>query len=156
MTLSIIPITLRAANDFVQAHHRHNGRTSNDGGKFAIGLEREGMLVGVAIVGRPISRELQKDRLTAELLRCCVSIHAPLGSPSKLNTRAKRIWQLMGGKRWVSYNLKTESGVSMRASGLEVEAEVKGRQWNGEKRGDRPVAEVDKFRWGAQLAEIPA
>jgi hypothetical protein len=30
-------MTLREANDFVEQFHRHNGRTSRDGGKFAIG-----------------------------------------------------------------------------------------------------------------------
>ena len=35
-TLAVKPITLRLANDFVQAHHRHNTRTARDGGKFAI------------------------------------------------------------------------------------------------------------------------
>ncbi len=30
--LTIVPVTLREANDFVQNFHRHNGRTSRDGG----------------------------------------------------------------------------------------------------------------------------
>lgn len=37
--MKVVPLTLRQANDFVEAHHRHSSRTSNDGGKFAIGLE---------------------------------------------------------------------------------------------------------------------
>ena len=34
--LVALPISLREANDFVEAFHRHSGRTSRDGGKFAI------------------------------------------------------------------------------------------------------------------------
>lgn len=75
-----IPMTLRQANDFVEQHHRHSARTANDGGKFAIGLEHCGELVGVAIVGRPVARLLQKPG-TAEILRLCVSPAATAWSP---------------------------------------------------------------------------
>lgn len=128
-----VPLTLRAANDFVEAHHRHSARTSNDGGKFAIGLEFSGELVGVAIVGRPVARLLQ-DGGTAEVLRCCVSPAAPKGAPSALYQRCARIWQLMGGKRIVTYTLKRESGASMRnlhGGGWSIAADVPGkRQWD--------------------------
>jgi hypothetical protein len=155
--VKIVPLTLREANDFVEAHHRHSARTSNDGGKFAIGLEVDGALVGAGIVGRPVARLLQKEgSTTAELLRCCVSDQAPRNATSKLNARAKRIWQLMGGIHFVSYTLKRESGASMRAIGMEIEAEVPGRQWNGSKRGDRAIADEPKLRWGQSLPPVPA
>jgi hypothetical protein len=35
--LIAVPITLREANAFVESFHRHSGRTSRNGGKFAIG-----------------------------------------------------------------------------------------------------------------------
>jgi hypothetical protein len=50
-----LPITLRKANDFVAEHHRHSGRTARNGGKFAIGAMFEGNLIGIAIVGNPLS-----------------------------------------------------------------------------------------------------
>ena len=82
--MRVIPITLREANDFVEAFHRHNGRTARDGGKFAIGLEtNEESLVGVAIVGNPLSATLMKKG-TAEVLRVCVNENAPRNSCSKL------------------------------------------------------------------------
>ncbi len=90
--MKIIPLTLREANDFVERWHRHSSRTNNDGGKFAVGLEHDGQLVGVAIVGRPVARMLQ-DGLTAEVVRCCVSPDAPSGAPSKLYQTCCRIWQ---------------------------------------------------------------
>ena len=42
----IVPITLKSANAFVAAHHRHAGPTR--GHRFSVGLDRGGELVGVA------------------------------------------------------------------------------------------------------------
>lgn len=151
----IVPLTLRAANDFVEVHHRHSSRTSNDGGKFAIGLELDGKLVGVAIVGRPIARLLQEPG-TAELLRCCVGPGAPEGAGKKLNARCKRVWQLMGGTRLVTYTLARESGGSLSGAGFVREASVPGRQWNGSKRGGRAIAGEPKTRWASDLSVVPA
>ena len=50
MNLFVVPMRLREANDFVEQWHRHNGRTSRDGGRFAIGATTGEALVGVAIV----------------------------------------------------------------------------------------------------------
>ena len=94
--LIIVPITLREANDFVQNFHRHNGRTSRDGGKFAIGLEFAGELIGVSIVGNPLSATLM-DGFTAEVLRVCTNDKAPKGSCSKLYSASWRVWREMGG-----------------------------------------------------------
>ena len=66
-----VPMTLREANDFVAAFHRHNGRTARNGGKFAIGASDGSDLWGVAIVGNPISASFM-DGFTAEVLRTCV------------------------------------------------------------------------------------
>jgi hypothetical protein len=100
-SLEIVPMTLRTANDFVQAHHRHNGRTARDGGKFAIGAGTPAGLVGVAIVGNPLSATLM-DGFTAEVLRVCTSPDAPKGACSKLYSRCWQIWRLMGGLRLVT------------------------------------------------------
>lgn len=155
--MRIVPLTLREANDFVELHHRHSCRTSNDGGKFAIGLEADGRLVGAAIVGRPVARMLQEEG-TAELLRCCVSAGAPKGACSKLASRAKRLWQLMGGLRLVTYTLASESGVSMRAAGFVLEAKVAARSWDTptRRREARAIEGQPKRRWAAQLEQVPA
>lgn len=67
----VVPVTLRKANDFVACYHRHTGRTSRNGGKFAVGLAHEGVLKGCAILGNPLSATLM-DGTTAEVLRVCV------------------------------------------------------------------------------------
>jgi hypothetical protein len=155
--MKIVPLTLREANDFVERHHRHSARTSNDGGKFAIGLAVAGDLVGVVIVGRPVARLLQLPG-TAEVLRLCVSDRAPRNSCSRLYGRAKRVWQLMGGDRVVTYTLASESGASLRAAGFELEAAVPARAWDTPTRPREPreIEQFDKLRWGCSLAEAPA
>ncbi len=155
--MRIVPLTLRVANDFVEKWHRHSARTSNDGGKYAIGLEDDGALVGVAIVGRPIARLLQVEG-AAELLRLCTSPEAPKGSGSKLYSRAKRIWQLMGGTRMHTYTLGKESGASMRGAGLagkSIEAGV--GQWSvpSRPREHRDIADEPKQRWTETMKELP-
>lgn len=152
-----IPLTLREANDFVEQHHRHSARTANDGGKFAIGLALGEALVGVAIVGRPVARLLQKPG-TAEILRLCVSPEAPKGACGRLYGRCKRIWQLMGGDRVVTYTLAAEPGDSLRGAGFAVEAEVAARAWDtpSRRRPSRTIEASDTLRWGCQLSEVPA
>ena len=94
----IVPTTLRKANDFVAHFHRHTGRTARNGGKFAIGLGFQGRLVGVAILGNPLSATLM-DGTTAEILRLCVSTGVPLGSCSRLYNACWRAWREMGGAK---------------------------------------------------------
>ncbi len=155
--MKIVPLKIREANDFVEKWHRHSSRTNNDGGKYAIGLEQDGDLVGVAIVGRPTARLLQLPG-AAELTRLCLSPAAPKGAGSKLYARAKRIWQLMGGTTIHTYTLKRESGASMHGAGLrEPSAEVAQQQWTrpSRKRNEREIYEEPKVRWTEQLPLIP-
>lgn len=67
--LELVPTTLREAKDFVSEYHRHN--IAPQGHKFSIGLSFAGELIGVCIVGRPVSRH-NDDGKTAEILRVCV------------------------------------------------------------------------------------
>ena len=65
--LTVRPITLRAANAFVKAHHRHHGEAR--GCVFCVSVVTEaGEVRGVAIVSRPVARGLQ-DGTTAEVVR---------------------------------------------------------------------------------------
>ena len=150
--MEIVPITLREANDFVESFHRHNGRTSRDGGKFAIGVETD-ELVGVAIVGNPLSATFM-DGKTAEVLRVCTSDHAPQNACSKLYGACWRIWRMMGGRKLITYTLATESGASLRGAGWKVVGEVKPHNnWeaktkrDGKKREWQPIYGQLKFRW---------
>ena len=55
-TLELQPLTLAEANAFILKHHRHHGKVV--GHKFSIGVNLSGLIVGVAVVGRPVARML--------------------------------------------------------------------------------------------------
>ena len=73
--LNLIPVSLSEANSFVTMHHRTHKPVT--GHKFSIGCTENGRLVGVAIVGRPVSRYLD-DGLTLEVNRLCKRLQLPL------------------------------------------------------------------------------
>lgn len=66
--LTLIPVSLAQANEFVRQHHRHHKPVA--GHKFSIGCAENGRLCAVAIVGRPVSRYLD-DGFTLEVNRLC-------------------------------------------------------------------------------------
>lgn len=156
--LTVIPYTLRKANDFVSSHHRHNGRTARDGGKFAIAAQNDGDIVGVAIVGNPLSATYM-DGFTAEVLRVCVKDGAPKNVNSLLYGACRRIWFEMGGKKILTYTLTTESGVSLKAAGWTCSAEINGHcpaTWGKKDHLNRKFQEViklRKFRWESLKAK---
>lgn len=151
MKLQVVPITLREANHFVEQFHRHNGRTARDGGKFAIGASTGTDMVGVAIVGNPLSATYM-DGFTAEVLRLCTCPESPKNVCSFLYGACWRVWREMGGTRLITYTLKTESGTSLRAAGWSVVGETQARKegWNWGKSDPRrwqPIYGQQKFRW---------
>lgn len=150
MSLTVIPMTLREANEFVEQFHRHSRRTSRDGGRFAIGATDGQELWGVAIVGRPLARMLN-DSFTAEVLRVCVKPECPKNVCSFLYGRSWRIWQQMGGRRLVTYTLQSESGASLRGAGWKIVGDLKPRPkgWtsSGRERDWHPIYGQAKFRW---------
>jgi len=152
MSLKVVPISIKEANEFVLNFHRHSKPTQ--GGKFAIGATTEN-LVGVAIVGRPISRRLD-NTFTAEVLRVCVSETSPKNTCSFLYGRCWRIWQQMGGNKLITYTLKKESGASLKGVGWKIMGETGG--WKDNKgwttrpqREWQPIYGQLKFRWEISL-----
>lgn len=148
MKLNITPITIKNANNFVNQYHRHNKKTANGGGKFAIGAEYDLSLVGVAIVGNPIALAWM-DGYTAEVLRTCTRPEAPQNTNSFLYGACWRIWQAMGGKRLITYTLQTESGSSLKGAGFELITEVEPSSWNrfNRRRVLQKVQTLPKYRW---------
>lgn len=121
--MNLTPITLAEAQEFVRLHHRHN--KAPQGHKFSIGLEKDGILIGVCIVGRPIARH-NDDGLTAEVLRVCVLEGNP-NANSKLYGAAVRACKAMGYTKIITYTLPEESGASLRAAGFVAEGMTKER-----------------------------
>jgi hypothetical protein len=142
--MEAVPLHLREANSFVAQHHRHNLPTV--GCKFAVGAAVDGKLVGVAITGRPVARRLD-DGKTLEVLRVCTD-----GTPnanSFLYGRIKRIGQLMGYTRILTYTLEEESGASLRAIGAQVVGQVQPKEWSvpSRPRESQAVYGKAKLKW---------
>lgn len=151
--MRLVPITVRAACAFIAEHHRHNRPPR--GAMFALALEHDGRIVGVATVGRPVSRVLASDPLpTCEVTRTCTSPTAPKGAVSKLYSHCGRAAQALGWKRCVSYTLQTESGASLRGAGWQLDLEIAPRPgWSTPSRPRAPgtVDDTGKRRWRKDL-----
>lgn len=145
--LVVVPITLRQACAFIEAHHRHHA--SPRGHKLSIGVRRGDDLVGVAVLSRPVARNLD-DGLTVEVTRTCTD-----GTPnvnSMLYGAAWRVARAMGYRRLVTYTQEGETGASLRAAGLQVTAELAPRPgWDAPSRPRELLGSenVRRYRWEA-------
>ena len=116
---------LEGANEFVIRHHRHHGKVQ--GHKFSIGAAFNGVLVGVVIVGRPVSRH-RDDGLTLEVTRLCTD--GTKDAPSFLYGAAARAAFAMGYTKIGTYIRKDEPGTTLKAAGWRMIAETPGRSWS--------------------------
>ena len=132
--LSLVPVSLKEANAFVAAHHRHHKPVT--GHKFSIGCAAEGRLVGVAIVGRPVSRYLD-DGLTLEVNRLCTT--GEQNACSMLYGAAARAAKAMGYHKIITYTLDSEPGTTLRAAGWTCAGPAGGKRWTGQR---RPAADL--------------
>ena len=132
--LTVKPMSLADANGFVAEHHRHHKPVT--GHKFSIGCTADGRLVGVAIVGRPVSRYLDNG-LTLEVNRLCTD--GTKNACSMLYAAAWRAARAMGYEKIITYTLDTESGASLRAAGWTCAGLAGGKRWTGSR---RPAADL--------------
>ena len=123
--LEATPLELSAANEFVKILHRHYSPVHRD--KFRVGCMNNGRLVGVAQVGRPVSRMLD-DGKTVEVVRLCTD--GTKDVCSFLYSKVARIAKEMGYEKIITYILCTESGTSLKASGWVEEATTSGGDWS--------------------------
>jgi hypothetical protein len=124
--LHIVPITLRVARAYVDAHHRHLRAPA--GAKLAIGVQDgRAQLRGVAILGRPVARRLD-DGATIEVTR--VATDGCRNACSPLYGAAVRVARALGYTRVVSYTLAEEDGTSLRAAGWTPTRSTRGGGWS--------------------------
>ena len=128
--LYLVPVSWVDACKFVEGWHRHNKPPT--GHKFSIGVARDGVLVGVACIGRPVPRVYQ-DGLTLEVNRTATD--GTKNANSMLYGAAWRAAKALGYQRLITYTQAEESGVSLRAAGWRVVAELKARKgWDSPSR----------------------
>ena len=125
-TLTLTPLKQKEAKAFVNTHHRHHKAPVGD--VYRIGLKAGDKLIGVIMVGRPVSRHLD-DGLTLEVNRLCV-LDGYKNACSKLYSAAARAGKALGYKKIITYILEIESGVSLKASGWRIDGQTKGSQWS--------------------------
>jgi hypothetical protein len=123
--LTLQPISLRAANDYIEENHRHHPKTQ--GHKFSIAAADDNKLIGVVVVGRPLARMLD-DGFTAEVTRLCTD--GTKNACSMLYSAAARACYAMGYRKVITYILASESGASLKASGWISEGEAGGGSWS--------------------------
>lgn len=121
----ITPINLSEANAYVSIHHRHHAPVI--GAKFSIAVSDCNHVVGVAIVGRPVSRILDNG-WTLEVNRCCSD--GTKNACSMLYSAAWRATKALGYKRLITYTLPQEGGASLRGAGWSVVGLRGGGNWN--------------------------
>jgi hypothetical protein len=143
VSLVVVPMTLAEANAFIAAHHRHHKPAV--GHLFSVGAAESEDVVGVAVVGRPVSRMLD-DGWTAEVTR--LATDGSRNACSFLYGACWRAAKAIGYKKIVTYTLPEEGGASIRAAGWTCIGEAGGGSWS---RKTRPRVDTHptqvKIRW---------
>ena len=140
--LKIVPLHLKEANKYVELYHRHHKPVA--GCKFCIGCEYAGIIVGVAVCGRPVSRHYD-DGKTLEITRLCTN--GTQNACSKLYGACVRIAREMGYAKVITYILESENGSSLKASGFICEGKAGGTIWTGFRKRDNGVPKEMKKRY---------
>jgi hypothetical protein len=105
--LRTVPVTFAQAYQFVTDWHRHHRPPA--GHKYSVGVaDQRDVLVGVAVVGRPVARHLD-DGLTLEVTR--VATDGSANACSALYAAAWNAAKALGYRRLVTY---TQQGVLSR------------------------------------------
>ncbi|MDG4834136.1 hypothetical protein O7627_33265 [Solwaraspora sp. WMMD1047] len=102
MSIRTVPVTFRQACEFIADWHRHHRPPR--GHKYSIGAaDQDDVLVGVAVVGRPVARMLD-DGLTLEVTR--VATDGTRNANSLLYAAAWQAARALGYRRLVTYTQK--------------------------------------------------
>lgn len=137
--LRVHPISMSDARAFVDRHHRHN-TVPGPGMRFATAVYRDDDLAGVGIAGNPVARMLG-DGVTLEIVRVCTD-----GTPdvcSMIYGALGRVAKALGYRRLITYTLASEPGISPKAAGFVLDANLPAR--NGWHCPSRPRYDTDLF-----------
>ena len=145
--MKIAPITFREAAEYINQNHRHPIATI--GCKFCISVvDDNGLLHGVAVCGRPVSRHLD-DGITLEINRVCTD--GARNACSMLYGACCRVAKAMGYKKVITYILVSEHGASLKASNFVCEGEAGGIHWTGSRNRGQSIPAEMKTRWSRTL-----
>lgn len=139
------PVTLKEANEFIAAHHRHHDPVRFH--LFSVGCReiKDGELKGVAVVMRPAA-PAYNGKPIAEVSR--LATDGTQNTCSFLLARAANAAFQLGYLIIQTYTLTTEPGTSLAAAGWEWCGERKGAPWNTKSRPRKdthPIGPKDKW-----------
>jgi hypothetical protein len=153
-------VTLAQAKRFITKWHRHHkppcgwrwGHALQNGER-VVG----GVLIGVAMVGRPVARAINHNEVV-EVNRLCIRTDQDQAlvwnAASMLYTAAAHEAERRGFKKIITYTLESESGVSLAAAGWMPEARTKGGSWNTPARSRQDKGPTcRKIRWARELTK---
>jgi hypothetical protein len=124
--MDVRPIELADANAFIAKLHRHHKPVV--GHRFSLAAWKDGALVGVCVVGRPVARNAGHPLEVVEVTRLCTD--GTKNACSALYSAAARVAKEIGFGKIQTYIMETEHGTSLRASGWTMKEElVGGGQW---------------------------
>lgn len=156
--LQLAPVNLTDARRLVNGYHEHNEAPL--GWKFGTGIEWDGELVGIAMVGRATGRGIDQ-RLDVEVTRVCITERGKYkNAGSMLYGAACRMAAAGGYRDAYTYTLDGEDAACVRAAGFVLDAELPAREtWNTPSRpryesnlfGESPRPAGVKKRWVRHL-----
>ena len=157
--VTVIPVTLPKANDYVSQLHRHHAPIPAGFVWLCVAAVVDGTVRGVAISGRPTNRN-NDDTQTVEVLR--VAADGTANVPSALLGACARAARAIGARRIITYTLDSESGSSLRGAGWVLESQGITSSWmKGTSRRTavmRPLMDEKKARWAVNFRDdiVPA
>jgi hypothetical protein len=150
MKMQLTPVYQKEAFAFIKEKHRHH--VAPVGSLFQVGVKSNGVMVGVAVVGRVVARKTQQQygKEICEVTRLCTD--GTENACSKLYAACARIAREMGYKKIQTFILKSETGISLKASGWIHESDTPGKSWSvpSRKRDDKHPIEP-KEKWSKTL-----
>jgi hypothetical protein len=146
VSLRLVSVELSEANALVARLHRHHRPVV--GHKFSLGAEKDGNLIGVAIVGRPVARH-RDDGVTLEVTRVCTD--GTHNACSFLYGACARACFALGYDRIGTYTLEDEGGASLRGAGWRLLGKRSGGNWQN-RLGRVDKSTPNKWLWEAERA----
>lgn len=140
--LRVRPVPLATARAVVTLLHRHHPAPLGHVASF--GAYQGARLVGVAVLGRPVSRVLDA-RGWLEVTR--VATDGTSGACSALYAACAREADERGAPCVCTYILAAEGGASLRGAGWERESDVRSRSWDTPSRPRSTAVLGPKARW---------
>ena len=144
MVMVIKPCELKDANTYIAKLHRHHKPIA--GHRFSIAAWKDGVMVGVATVGRPVAR-MTNQKTVLEVTRLCTD--GTRNACSILYAAAARIGRTIGYESIQTFILESAPGTSLKAAGWKPVAMSPGGDWNRPSRGARRTdqAMTAKQKW---------